>query len=51
MTRVKLDLPLRDWAGIDLEYLLNISDRYYADQPDVSTRSRELRLSFHWAID
>ena len=51
ITRVKLDLPLRDFAGVNLEYLLNVSERKYDDFPDVSARSPELRLSFQWSVD
>lgn len=51
VTRIKLDLPLRGFAGASLEYLLNASERYYDDFPDVSARSPELRLAFQWAVD
>jgi len=48
MTFARLDLQIRDFFGVGLEYDLYNAERSYAEFPDVSQRSPEYRLFLSW---
>jgi len=50
-TFARLDLQLRDFLGVGLEYDLYNAERRYEDFPDVSQRNPEIRAFLHWILD
>jgi hypothetical protein len=51
ITRLKVDIPLRNWFGLGADYTLYNSERFYKKYEDVSARHPELKLYAAWQID
>ena len=51
VTQVRAGVPLGGFMSVDFEYLLYLSERVYPDQPDVSTRTPEIRAYLSWRVD
>jgi len=51
ITTIRLDLPIRDYFGAGVDYVLYEQDSHYVDYEDVKTRAPELKLFVTWHID
>jgi len=50
-SQAKINIPLTNFVGIGIEYLLFLADSTYEEYPNVSSRNPEMRLYATWQID
>jgi hypothetical protein len=51
VTTVRIDIPIKDYIGVGLDYVLYEVESYYKDYDDVERRTPELKFYLAWFIE